>query len=193
MAIQLESYRNKFVAVAKQKVGSLLSTLPTQTGTTPAVLKVRKKNVQTQYPYIIVDYLGRAKQNGWISHRRVTEANDTQYETKYDLMFSYTVYGGDAVQIAEILEASFRSEVLRNSFRTEGFGAIVEVEDPVPVAFEDSGDFINTASFNILLSASDVEDIDEGIIDNFEFEGGVYRHADDEDPLEININVDFTS
>lgn len=185
--IDLEQYRSKFVRVAVDLVGNMLSTLPTETGTRPAVLKARKPATQTEYPYIIVDYLGRAKQNGWITIRRITSDNRAEYETKYDLLFSYTVYGGDSVQIAEILEASFRSEYLRDTFRTEGYGAIVTIEDPVPVAFEENGDFINTASFNILLSASDVQIFEEGIIEDFSLQAALYHYEDDPSPLPITI------
>lgn len=191
--IDLEALRNKLVNVAKLKVGNLLGTVPGPVAgqTLPAVFKARKPNIQTRFPYIIVDYLGRSK-FAWVTHRRVTDTGFVQYETKYELLFSYTVYGGDAVQIAEVLEAAFRSEYLRDSFRTEGLGAIVEVEDPIPVGVEVNGDFINTASFNILIAASDVETTTEGEMDTFVLNNELYRSQEDTSPLTININIDNT-
>lgn len=188
--INIEALKNKFVQVAKTEVGDLLGEVPGPSGAPlPAVFKARKPNIQTQFPYIVVDYLGRSKFS-WITHRRVTDEGFVQYETKYELLFSYTVYGGNAVQIAEVLEAAFRSEYLRDTFRTEGLGAVVEVEDPIPVGVEVNGDFINTASFNILLSASDVETTTEGELEAFNLEGELHRSHEDLEPLTININIE---
>lgn len=189
--IDLEALRNKFVHVARSQVGHLLGSLPGSAPgqTFPAVLKARKPNVQNQTPYIIVDYLGRSK-FGWVTHRRMTDDGFVQYETKHQLLFSYTIYGGDAVQIAEVLASSFRFEYLRDSFRTEGLGAIVDVDEPIPVGVEVDGRFINTASFNILLSCSDVGTTTEGELEVFSLEGELHRSSQDLNPLPINVNVE---
>lgn len=187
MATDIQEVRNSLVEAASSLVGERLSSIPGPNNTPkPAVLKSRKKFPLQKYPFISLG-TGTRKRIG-SSHLRKTLMEDdfVEYETHYQYLFSYTVFGGDAFDIAGELEAGFREEFIFLQLSSSNI-TIVDTTDVIPSMIEDAGEFIEVATFNLEVSIPDISRRDEGIATDISLHGELSEHKDDPNPTPLEI------
>lgn len=163
MSIALEAARNVLVELAKNKIGSQLATIKLNANSTqPAVLKARKAlPTKPAFPYCILDIQGMRQDPDEYQGMFVTENGFPGYYSRTEVMFSYTVYGGDAVQIINDLWRCFRQSSVRDLFRTAGVGAISDVEGVVVSNQPIANDWVDIASFNLYMTIMDFREATE--------------------------------
>ena len=95
------------IDVTKTVVGSRLSTMPLETGTTPSVSKARTGRPQADSPYITIDLGATIQPLGEVLDSYLDV--DTQlptYEILHEVFFTWRCYGKDAESILQQLRSS---------------------------------------------------------------------------------------
>ena len=95
------------IDVTKTVVGSRLSTMPLETGTTPSVSKARTGRPQADSPYITIDLGATIQPLGEVLDNYLDV--DTQlptYEILHEVFFTWRCYGKDAESILQQLRSS---------------------------------------------------------------------------------------
>lgn len=189
MATDLQQVRNILVDTARNAVGDLLSTIPGPSNTTkPAVVKSRKRFTESRPPFIILDLQSRRRQGLSQLHATLQSNDLTLYETHYDYFFSYTVIGGDAMQIAGVLESHFREDAAR-AYLEENNIFFVDAENIIPSSDLFNGEFVEVATFNVIVTVPDTNEVDEGYFISMTLDGELYEHKDDQDPITLTITT----
>lgn len=182
MAINFETVRNLFVELAKAKIGAELSTLPKSSGTTPAVVKARKDlPPKPAFPYCVLDIQAMMHDPNDYEGMFVTENGFPGYYSRTSILFSFTVYGGDAISIINPLWKCFRQSSVKNLFKERGVGAITEIENVVVSNRQIPNDWVDIAAFNVHITVMDFHEatdepmigtviIDNTIKDNFDIQ-----------------------
>ena len=142
------------------------------------------------YPYIVLDLTAIEQENGWEINQYVDDNDNTVYETNYELLLSYHVYGSGARAIANQLEGYFRFERVRNDVEKTTGGVIVQTLPIQSLPQQLSDKFIDSAIFTLLFAVTDSQaDTQSTIIDQVDIDGELHRYVGDPDPLEADISV----
>lgn len=189
--IDTDNVLNTFITIARDGVGSYLSTVAGSASTTiPAVIKARQPNQPTpDYPYIQVDILPISQTSGHLLGAGVDENDEVYYETHYKMLLQYTVYGGNAISIAHELEAYFRLNSVLDFIENETTGTLEETFDVVPAPIKLATEWLEVASFNLTFNINDryVNSAD-GVFDTINLAGEIKRNLDDPDPIPFTIS-----
>ncbi len=190
MSVDLKLVRNSLISVAEDSIGDLLSTIPGQGGTTlPAILKSRKKFLEQTPPFVILDQGPRRKLGLGQIRESLLDDDFTEFEVHYTYMFSYTVVGGDAAEIAGKLESSF---LFGNTVidRLVGDGIyLVDTEEVIPSSDLYNGEFVEVATFNIFVTIPETNSQDIGFFDSATISGEIWEDEEDPEPMVFSINV----
>jgi hypothetical protein len=188
MAIDFENIRSKFVSIVRDAVGTDLSFIA---GTYPAVIIARPDTPKPDYPYVVVDTLSTQQENGWLYNSYANENDFLTYETNYEVLFQFRVYGGDSISIANKLEGYFRLNRVLDEFTTDTGGNIVNTNpiQSLPELLADK--YVESASFTLVMNITDtfVDDSEECVIENVHLDGELAVGEDDPDPLQFTIDV----
>ncbi len=189
MPADLQAVRDILISVAEDSVGDLLSTIPGPGNTTfPAVVKSRKKFTENTPPFVVLDQGARKRQGLNTIRQQLVTGDFTEYETHYDYLFSYTAIGGDALEIAGRLETAFSYESTRISLE-DGNIFLVDTQDVIPSSDIFNGEYVEVATFNIIVTIPEVNERDEGCFDSMSISGEIYEDISDPDPFTFNIEV----
>lgn len=186
MAIDYDSILSKFIDVAVQGVGSQLSLI---NGQYPAVIRSRQDAPKPDYPYIVLDILQTNQENGWLFAETVTDAGFLSYETHYEMLLSYTVYGDNAASIANQLEGFFRLSRIRNEITNDVAVGVVNTNPVISIPQLLVDKYVEASSFTLVTNVSDVfvDDSQECVIDSIDLDGELARGVGDPAPIAFNI------
>lgn len=177
-----------FVKAAQTSVGDLLSTSGPKTAPEPSVIKARQKGKTPGYPYIMVDLLStNPVANGSIS-KGLTKDGIPFFDKQYTCLLSYTVYGGNATNIARILCSYLEIPRIYDALEADTGGSLGEVFQVLSIPIELSTEPCEVASFQVSLNINErITDADTGTITRIELNGELLRHKDDPDPFQLTI------
>lgn len=189
MAIDYDAILGKFIRVAADGVGDQLSLID---GTHPSVIRARQKPAKPDYPYVVLDLLQTRQEAGWLFNEGIDLNGNKMYETHYELLLNYTVYGyNDAVKIAHDLETYFRLERVRNSIETEVEVLIVNTNPVISLPQKLADKWVESSSFSLVVNVNDryVDVESDGFIDTVDIDGELKEGEDDPNPIPIDIVV----
>ena len=187
--IDYDSIFDEFLRVAREGVGSRLSLIGPTGSEFAAVIRTRPRGPKPDYHYITFDILNTSQTKGWLLQSGL-DGEDSFWETDYTLLMQYTVYGDEALSIANQLEGYFRLNRVRDDIRTATGGALVQTfeADSTPKSLSDK--FVEGALFNLTFSIVDrVTDTQTGVFDTVILDGELARSQDDTNPLPLDITV----
>jgi hypothetical protein len=188
--INFDNVTDEFIRIAREAVGSRLALIGPVSGTFPAVIKPRKNGPKPDYPHILLDVLDLSQTKGWLLQSGIDGNENPFWETDYTLLLQYTVFGDNAISIANQLEGYFRLNRVRDAIRTETKGALVQTFEAVQSPQRLSDKYVEAALFNLTFSIVDrIVDSQTGVFDTFILNGEIHRSQEDENPLPLNITV----
>ncbi len=190
MSIDLDTILDKFITVAREALPTELSMIG-QNADIPAVIRNRQTGPKPDYPYVTIDVLDVVDEEGWLSNTYIDENDLTVVATTKQLLLSYRVYGGNAINIANTLYGFFRlNRVLGDVRKTLG-GSVVSTTaiDSLPILLAD--EYLESASFNLIFNITDtfVDTLGSDAFDQVNLDGELFRDTDDPDPLDITVTV----
>lgn len=187
MAYDQDIILGTFIRIARTAVGDSLSKIG-KNKDIPAVFKQRQDGVVESYPYILIDVLNTTKTDGWQLSEGVNELEQYVIDTSYKLLLQYTVYGGNATQIAHNLEQYLRLEPVLDKISAETTGQLEETYDVIALPTRLETQNLEVAAFNLTFNIVDrFTDVD-GIVGTFNTistTGELYRDTADDAPLPI--------
>jgi hypothetical protein len=190
--IDVDGIASKFVQIAREPTYTPTLSVDTDSGF-KNVFKARPVSTpKPDYPYIVVDITEIRQENGWLFRQYVNPSDEVVYETHYELLVAYHIYGEGAKAIANQLEGYFRFNRVRDDLTTVTGGKLVQKLpiEQLPKRLADK--FVDSAIFNIVFAITDTSiDSQEGIIDNLNIDGELHRYVGDPDPLEADISVTY--
>jgi hypothetical protein len=191
--IDFEAVINKFISVARNRVGSDLSTTKGPDGTIASIIRQNiagTKGAKPDYPYLGVTLLNTADESGWITGTYLDGDDNVVYFTNKTVSIQYTVHGKNSVSIANKLHKAFTFDSVRDSFRTDLNGSIVSVGKIIPVTRTDVDKYIDSAFFVVTMNIQESDaDTSSGVIESINADGELYRDISDIDPLALNISA----
>lgn len=187
MAIDYNTVFDCFVEIAEQ----VAATLPEDI----TVIIARQSGSTTPpYPYIQLDMMGQSQTEGYLQGWMVDENDDVIYETPYKLLLQYSVYGGNAQQIAHDLEAYFRLPSVLDKIEIDTTGTLEETFNITssPERLR-TNRWLEVAQFNLTFNIVDrMITSADGVIKTITIDGEVKRNEDDPDPLTFNVTESST-
>lgn len=190
MAIDVNAIVDKFILVAQDGVGSLLSQTAHPTDPKGSVIPERSNHTNPSYPFITIDILDIRDEDAWITHREVNQDDYLEYSTHKQVSIYYRCYGEGSIQIVNQLQGFFRLERVRDDIRAVLEGSIVNTQiiDSLPVQLVD--EFIESSTMGVTFNIVDTfVDDSTGIIDNVNGTGKLLVYEEDPDPLDMIIIV----
>ena len=190
MAIDVNAIVDKFILVAQDGVGSLLSQTAHPTDPKGSVIPERSNHPNPPYPFITIDILDIRDEDAWITHREVNQDDYLEYSTHKQVSIYYRCYGEGSIQIVNQLQGFFRLERVRDDIRAVLEGSIVNTQiiDSLPVQLVD--EFIESSTMGVTFNIVDTfVDDSTGIIDNVNGTGKLLVYEEDPDPLDMIIIV----
>lgn len=149
MAIDLDNILSTFVGVAQDTIGNQLSSTGPPTALEPSVIIVRQDAPKPEMPYVTVDVLNITDRGNWLLASYVKDTGELIYESTKQILIQYTVYGGNAIQIANDLHGYFRVNSILSRIETETGGNVLTVDDVTPLPTLIADTFMEVASINI--------------------------------------------
>lgn len=185
-----EAIVDSFVKVAQETVGSSLSTVGQSHELEPAVIKARKNGVTPDHPYIQVDISSPIETHGWITCSGLDENDDPFIDTHVKYLISYTVYGGNATDIARNLKGYFRLGRILDQINTETTGEVEQTFQVFPVPTTMSTEEMDVAVFDLAFNINDrLVDPETGTFNKIHIDGELKQNADDPNPLPIVVDA----
>lgn len=190
MALDYSIITNEFIRVAREGVGDSLSTTGPTGSEFPSVIKARSGGTKPDYPYIQLDVLNTTKTSGWELERGVDSSDNPFIDTHYKILLQYTVYGGNAIEIAHNLESYFRWDRVLNDIHSNTNGKLEQTFDVISTPEKLATDYIEAAAFNLTFNILDrITDSATGVFDRIILDGDLARDANDPDPLDLDVDV----
>ena len=192
MALDFDPILQSFVDIAKDGVGSSLSLIGPTGGKFPAVIKARQGGTKPDYPYIQLDLVNVSETSGWLLGEGVDDLGQSILETQYKLTFQYTVYGGNAMNIAHNLHQYFRLDTVLGKVENDTTGLVEELFSVSSIPSTLSTNNLEVSRFNFTFNITDrFTDVSEsiGVFDTININGEVKRDEKDIDPLTFIISV----
>ena len=190
MSLDYDGILDKFILVAREALPTQLSLIG-PSGTLPAVIRARQKGPKPDYPYVTIDVLDTIEESGWLTNTHIDSNDDTVVETNKQLLLNYRVYGGNAINIANILHGFFRLNRVLGDVRNTLGGSVVSTLDidQLPILLAD--DFLESASFNIIFNITDtfVDSSGSDAFDTVNLDGELFDEAGDPVLPDISITV----
>lgn len=181
------------IKTIKDLIGNQLSQSPTQTGTTPSVIRLRSNTPQPSFPYASVTYLN-ARQVGIQERHSYLDDNEDEI-TEFDFIVKVVVRvhdseGGDSLGILEnlrhLLLTSKGKRIIRENFNNASLLSVSSTTlfpSFMVTDYEESSRLI--LDFWV---RSVVVDETSDVIENVDINGEVYDDYDQDYPP-ININI----
>lgn len=192
--IDTEAIKAEFVKIARE----LTYVRPLSTNAKSGLKNVYKSRPddtdKPDYPFIVLDLLSIDQTDAWELNKRADPiTGDYIVDTNYDLLLSYTVYGDQAMTIANQLEGYFRlNRVLDTLCENTNGGNLVQTFPVQSIPQELANKFVDAASFDLIFTVTDtITDTETGTIDEINLTGELNRIEDDPSPLPIIINETF--
>lgn len=190
MSLDYDAILDKFIEVAREALPTELSMIG-QNADIPAVIRARQDGVKPNYPYITIDALDTVDESGWLTHTFIDDNDLTVVETNKQILLNYRVYGGNAINIANILYGFFRLNRVLGDIRTTLGGSVVSTSDidQLPILLSD--EYLESASFNLVFNITDsfVDTLGSDAFDTVNLEGEVFDGEGDLDPHAVSITV----
>ena len=122
-----------------------------------------------------------------------TEEHGVRYHSIQQLLFTYTIMGGDAAFLAQRLRNVFMSDTVRDSFYKATDATIADVEEIIPSpTIQSDQNPIDIAFFNVVVSAPDSYlELNEGCIETISL--GTLTVKNGKQDHTINIDIDTTT
>lgn len=176
MALDFTAIRTTVINSIKLSIGDQLSQtynpdLDVEYGT---VLNARPNPEKAipDYPYAVLDITGSSDTDWYLTAQRYDEiTDDWQYETSKTLDLQITIYGGNAIQIAEELKTSYRRDDMISLLRAGGIG-IGDVQQVQILPELLQTDFLEVAFVQLTIRVTDTY-VDESLesIENVVLDG----------------------
>lgn len=194
MALDMREIKKTVIDSVKASIGSLLTQETNQaTQETYGLVMLARPNPEKPipaYPYAVLDLLS-VKDDDWHTTNFVQSevTGDFQYETHKELEFQITIYGGDAIAIAEQLATSYRRDDILLVLK-QGSIALRDVETVTINPELLQTDFLEVGVVKLSIRANDIY-IDPNIecIEDVVMAGTLERYEGDPDPLTVNVDT----
>jgi hypothetical protein len=190
MSLDYDGILDKFITVAREALPTELSFIG-PLADIPAVIRARQTGPKPSYPYLTVDVLDTSDESGWLNNEHIDASDFTVVETNKQLLLSYRVYGGNAINIANNLHGYFRLNRVLGDIRSTLGGSVVTTSgiDQLPILLAD--EYLESASFTLIFNITDtfVDSAGSDAFDTVNLEGELFEHVDDTTPLGISITV----
>lgn len=185
-ALDINTVTNSLIAVVRDLVGTRLSTLPTQSGTTPSVISNRSGVPKPNHPYAVVDHIGLNK-IGYSTRASYLDSNfDEVDEFDYTGRFLIQFNGNNTSDVlsicSELKDRLFTSKGKRSfTLRTDGINVgILSVSDIDFIPTRLSTEFEEVARLTIDLSLrSLIVDETTEVIESVDVDGKLYVDLED--------------
>jgi hypothetical protein len=179
MAIAFDVITDELIRVAREEVGSKLSTIEIETGLVPSVILSRDTGTLPDYPYITVDKIVVDDSGSWLMQSGVNTDGNPYFSSYYRILFQYTVYGEDAFDIAHELKGKFRIGRILDEVKTNTTGEVEDVFAVNSLPEKLSTRFVEVAGFTLNFSITDtVIDEQTGYISTINIDNSVNNTLD---------------
>lgn len=175
------------IQVTKDIVGTLLSTTPLQTGTTPSVFRDRTGRPQPDTNYITLDLENTILPSGWLLNSYVDDNNNSlpTYEILYEVFFTWRCFGKNSQSILQQFHSFLSTPTVRDTIRSStpdlGFHNRGEVLSTPTLV---STDFLEGASMTVSFYVIDT------LVDPLQT-GDYIVSAEGEGTLKTGVNGDI--
>ena len=150
---------------------------------------IQKKPIP-DYPYAVIDLVS-SQDVDWFTTQFVQDdqTGEFRYETHKELAFQITIYGGDAIAIAEQLSTSYRRDDILLIISQGGLGlSDVETVNIDPELLQT--DFLEVGVVRLSVRANDIyTDPSIECIENVVMDGTLSRYEGDPDPLTMTVDT----
>lgn len=189
MAIDFNNIITKFIEIASEiTYNPPLATNPESS--LKAILRARQNQPKEDYPYMVIDILDVTQENGYITDDTLVDDNDnTIYQTNYQILILFRVYGAGSLPIINQLETYFRIDDVLGRINLETGGNVVETQPISSLPTQLADRWEESAAFNLVFNITDSNVYDESIIETIDLGGKLFRDEDDPDPLDMDISV----
>lgn len=182
------------IEVTKLSVGSSLSTMKTQTSTTPSVFRARTGRPQPDLPYITLDLESTILPSGWLLNSYVDSvSNLPTYEIFYEVFFTWRCFGDNSMGILQQLHSYLSAPSVQGAIREKtpdlGFHNRGEVLSTPSLA---TTDYLDSASLTVSFYCTDtiVDPLQTGdYILSLEGEGTLITGKNGDIPVPIAVNL----
>ena len=190
MSIDYDGVLDKFILIAREALPTELSMIG-ENEDIPAVIRARQKGITPEYPYVTIDVLDTVEESGWLNNEHVNSSDQVVVETTKQLLLNYRVYGGNAINLANILHGFFRLNRVLGDVRTTLGGSVVSTSDidQLPILLAD--EYLESASFNIIFNITDtfVDTSGSNVFDTVNLDGEIQDEAGNIVTPNISITV----
>lgn len=194
MALDYDLVLDTFIQIARDSVGTELSSIGAVGFEIPAVIRSRQGGAKPDYPYIQIDILNTAKTSGWKLATGVDDGDIPWVDTHYKILMQYTVYGGNANSIAHDLEGYFRLESVLNKISTDTTGQLEDTFNVISLPSNLATDNLEVAAFNLTFNINDrLSDTQTGVFSRIVLDGELKKNIEDLTPLSLDIDEQSTS
>lgn len=185
--IDYDPILDHFILVAREAVGSQLSEI---IPSVPSVIRARQSGPPPDYPYIVLDIVNTTHTSGWKLASGLDDNDDPYVDTHYKMLLQYTVYGGNANEIAQNLESYFRRDRVLDDIETATTGQLEQTFAVISLPEVLSTEDLEVAGFNFTFNIND-RDVDPqtGVFDRVILDGELARKEGDPDPLDMDVDV----
>lgn len=191
--IDYDEILSEFIRVAQEALGDKLSQTGPSGSPEPTVIRARQGGVKPEYPYVQIDVITTTQTHGWELETGVVEIDgeDVPFiDTHYKITMQYTVYGGNANQLAHELEAYFRLNRVLGDIENNTGGALEATFNLQSLPQSLSTEDLEVAAFNFTFNINDrYTDPQTGVFDHIILDGELARREDDPSPLPLDIDV----
>lgn len=190
MNIDYDGILDNFILIAREALPTQLSMIG-ENEDIPAVIRARQKGITPDYPYVTLDVLDTREEFGWLNNEHVNDSDQVVVETTKQLLLNYRVYGGSAINLANILHGFFRLNRVLGSIRTTLGGSVVSTSDidQLPILLADG--YLESASFNLVFNITDtfVDTFGSNVFDHVNLYGEIQDEAGNVVAPKISIAV----
>ncbi len=193
MALDFKEIRKTVIDSVKEAIGDDLTQVdnPITSETYGAVFNARPNPEKPipDYPYAVLDVLSVRDTDWYLTQKVYDQQTDQfQFETHMTIEMQISIYGGDAIMLAEKLKVSYRREDIIAILREGGLGiADVQSVEILPELLQT--DFLEAAFIKLSVRVCDVhidpvsDIIEDAIVD------GELVCTKSGDPLPIHIDT----
>lgn len=194
MALNLREIKKVIIDSVKASIGDQLTqeTNPVTLETYGMVLNARPNPEISvpDYPYAIVDLISTQDDDWYLTNHCWNETDQAfEYQTHKLLTFQITIFGGEALGLAEALLTSYRRDDILQILADGGLGfAEAETTTILPELLQT--DWLDVGVVKMSVRANDIySDTSTEIIENVVMDGELYHYDGDPDPLSITVDT----
>lgn len=187
--IDFENIELHLIQLISDLIGSELNTIPSQSGTKPAVFQARQTVTPPDEPYITIDLISFSNANSLLDDIYMDKDENNIYSTQKELVYRITGYAPEALPILQKLDSKIRFRSSQEFLVDNANTTILRWNTPQPFNRIMADQTRQHAFMDMFLGVwdSEINTFENSSIQGVEGEGTI---IDGEDNKVVSFNID---